>query len=155
MHTVVMTLFSPPSAGWSRTAPAWNAKPKALVRSGLLPRGRGAAGRRAGPGCPQPVLNAAAGAYEWAGIELKPSAGCGLGMFATGALPAGLLLPYGGLEASPARLRWLAKHDKDRYVARTSTGPAAGGVDADPTIAPSRRARLCLARQPAQRGLAQ
>jgi hypothetical protein len=57
-------------------------------------------------------------------------------VFATGALPAGLLLPYGGLEASPARLRWLAKHDKDRYVARTSTGPAAGGVDADPAHLP-------------------
>jgi hypothetical protein len=58
-------------------------------------------------------------------------------VFATGALPAGLLLPYGGLEVSPARLRWLAKHDRDRYVARTFTGPAAGGVDADPAHLPA------------------
>jgi hypothetical protein len=84
---------------------------------------------------PPPALDAAAGAYTWAGIELRPSAGRGLGVFATGALPAGLLLPYGGLEVSPARLRWLAKHDRDRYVART--GPAAGGVDADPAHLPA------------------
>ena len=78
---------------------------------------------------PPPALDAAAGAYTWARLELRPSAGRGLGVFATGALPAGLLLPYGGLEVSPARLRWLAKYDRDRYVARTSPGPAAGGVD--------------------------
>jgi hypothetical protein len=97
--------------------------------------------RRGGPPCwfwlPSPALDATAGAFEWAGLELRPSAGRGLGVFATGALPAGLLPPYGGLEVSPAQLRWLAKHDRDRYVARTSTGPAAGNVDADPAHLPA------------------
>ncbi len=83
------------------------------------------------------MLNAAAGAYEWLGLELKPSAGRALGVFAARALPAGLLLPYGGLEVSPARLRWLAKRDRDRYVARTSTAAAASGVDADPAHLPA------------------
>ena len=95
--------------------------------------------RRGGPPrwfwLPPPVLNAAAGAYEWLGLELKPSTGGGLGVFATRNLPAGLLLPYGGREVSPARLRWLAKRDKDRFVARA--GPAAGGVDAEPAHLPA------------------
>jgi hypothetical protein len=100
--------------------------------------------RRGGPPrwfwLPPPVENAAGGAYEWLGLELKPSAGRGLGVFATRALPAGMLLPYGGLEVSPARLRWLAKRDKDRFVARA--GPAAG-VDADPAHLPAGHAFAC------------
>ena len=39
---------------------------------------------------PPSVLNAAAGKYEWAGLELKPSARLGLGVFASRALPGGL-----------------------------------------------------------------
>ena len=83
---------------------------------------------------PTPVLNVTAGAYTWAGLKLKRSPGRGLGVFATRALPPGLLIPYGGLEVDSARLRALAKHDRDRFVARA--GPAAG-VDADPAHLPA------------------
>ena len=56
--------------------------------------------RRRGPPrwcwLPPSVLNAAAGKYEWAGLELKSSARRGLGVFASRALP-------GGLEVASAR----------------------------------------------------
>ena len=81
-----------------------------------------------------PVLSVAAGAYNWVGLRLKRSPGCGLGVFATRALPAGLLVPYGGLEVGLERLKGLAKHDTDRFVARA--GPAAG-VDANPSLLPA------------------
>jgi hypothetical protein len=110
---------------------------EALVRSCLLPRARGAAGRRAGSGYLRPRWtprrartlgpDSSSGLLRAAGWACSRPAPC----------PPGLLLPYGGLEASPARLRWLAKHDRDRYVARTSTGPAPGGVDADPAHLPA------------------
>jgi hypothetical protein len=94
--------------------------------------------RRSGPPrwfwLPPPALNVTAGAYTWVGLRLKRSPGRGLGVFAARALPAGLLIPYGGLEVDSARLRALAKHDRDRFVARA--GPAAG-VDADPAHLPA------------------
>ena len=94
--------------------------------------------RRSGPSrwfwLPPPALNVTAGAYTWVGLRLKRSPGRGLGVFATRSLPAGLLIPYGGLEVALARLKGLAKHDRDRFVARA--GPAAG-VDANPTHLPA------------------
>ena len=44
-------------------------------------------------------------------------------------------MPYGGLEATPARVWWLGKHDTDRFVARTGGG-CTSGVDADPALQP-------------------
>ena len=94
--------------------------------------------RRGGPPrwfwLPPPVLNVTTGAYVWVGLRLKRSRRRGLGVSATRALPAGLLIPYGGLEVGAARLRVLAKHDTDRFVARA--GPAAG-VDANPALLPA------------------
>ena len=82
--------------------------------------------RRGGPPrwywLPTPVLNVAAGAYNWVGLRLKRSPGRGLGVFATRPLPAGLLIPYGGLEVGLERLRVLSKHDTDRFVARAGPG---------------------------------
>ena len=68
---------------------------------------------------PSPTLDAANGEYKWCGLALKTSTlpQRGQGLFATHSLPAGLLIPYGGVEVSQARMQWLAKHNKDRYVA--------------------------------------
>jgi hypothetical protein len=81
---------------------------------------------------PPPTLDVAAGAYVWAGIELRDSEGRGQGVFAKLPLPAGLLIPYGGAEETLKRLRWLARHDRDRFVACVGGGRAgAVGVNAD------------------------
>lgn len=82
-----------------------------------------------------PVLDTATGSYVWPGLDLGPSPGRGKGVFASQPLPAGLLVPYGGQEATPARVWWLGKHDKDRFVARTGRG-CTSGVNADPTLQP-------------------
>jgi hypothetical protein len=90
---------------------------------------------------PPPVLDVAAGAFVWAGLELKDSLGRGQGVFATLPLPAGLLIPYGGAEETLKRLRWLARHDRDRFVACFGGGRAgAVGVNADPALLPAGRA---------------
>ena len=85
---------------------------------------------------PPPALDVAAGEYAWFGLELRASAGRGLGVFATRPLRAGLLLPFGGVAVDARRLRWLAKHDKDRYVACAGGGAGAVGVNADPELLP-------------------
>jgi hypothetical protein len=76
------------------------------------------------------MLDTATGSYVWPGLDLRPSPGRGKGVFASQPLPAGLLVPYGGQEATPARVWWLGKHDKDRFVARTGGG-CTSGVDAE------------------------
>ena len=90
---------------------------------------------------PPPTLDVATGSYVWSGLELEDSPGRGQGVFATRCLPAGLLIPYGGAEASAERLRWLAKHDRDRYVACLGSGRAGAlGLNADPALLPARHA---------------
>ena len=87
---------------------------------------------------PGPTPDTTAGAYMWAGIELRDSPGRGKGVFATLPLPAGLLIPYGGAEETPKRLRWLAKRNRDRYVASVGSGRAgAAGLNADPALLPA------------------
>ena len=85
---------------------------------------------------PPPVLDVAAGAYVWFGLKLRRSRGRGLGVFTTRPLPAGLLLPFGGVEVDARRLRHLAKHNADRYVACAGGGGGAVGVNADPALLP-------------------
>ena len=61
-----------------------------------------------------------------------------MGVFATSCLPAGLLIPYGGAEASAERLRWLAKRDRDRFVACVGSGRAGTlGLNADTALLPA------------------
>ena len=67
---------------------------------------------------------------------MKRSPGRGQGVYATAPLPAGLLVPYGGVEVTPARVYWLEKHDRDRFLARTGGG-SASGVDAHPALLPA------------------
>ena len=87
---------------------------------------------------PQPTLDVALGAYVWAGLERRDSPGRGQGVFAARPLPAGLLLPYGGAEETLKRLRWLAKRNRDRYVAGVGGGRAgAVGLNADPALLPA------------------
>jgi hypothetical protein len=85
-----------------------------------------------------PTLDVATGAYVWSGLALKDSPGRGLGVFAKLPLPAGLLLPYGGAAETLKRLRWLAKRNRDRYVACVGGGRAgAVGLNADPALLPA------------------
>ena len=92
---------------------------------------------------PPPTLDASvvppnAGAYVWAGLDLKDSGGCGQGVFATLPLPAGLLLAYGGSGETLKRLQTLAKRDRDRFVACVGSGRAGTlGLNADPALLPA------------------
>ena len=87
---------------------------------------------------PPPTLDVAAGAYVWAGLDLKDSGGRGQGVFATLPLPAGLLLAYGGSGETLKRLQTLAKRDRDRFVACVGSGRAGTlGLNADPALLPA------------------
>jgi hypothetical protein len=74
------------------------------------------------------------GAYVWSCVEVRAAGpGHGRGVYATRALPAGLLLPYGGAPLRRQRLSVLAKRDQDNYVAFA----ADGAIDANPCLLPA------------------
>ncbi len=66
----------------------------------------------------------------WHGLELAPSPGRGFGVFASRPLPAGVLVPYGGVALTPEHATRLVARGRGSYV--SWLGARLGCVDAHP-----------------------